>query len=99
MVSAFHPDSTMTQLYSLPPLPNNNWCAATSSTGTSVILPLTPKVGGGYVVEYAMFGGHTSRDNTFPDPNNPANMLKWGEPLALRYYLRMGSKPGFAQAA
>ena len=70
---------TYPQLYNLPALPNNNWCAATSSTGSSVILPLRPKTGGGYVVEYAMFGGHTSRDNSFVDPNNVNKTLNWSE--------------------
>jgi hypothetical protein len=78
-VSAIRPTNTITWLYNLPLLPDYNWCSATSSTGTSAILPLTPKAEGGYVVEYAMFGGTTSRDNTLPDPANPANRVDFGE--------------------
>ncbi len=83
----------MPQLFALPPLPNPNWCAATSSTGASVILPLTPKDEGGYVVEFAMFGGHTSRDNSFADPTNTANTLVWGKkarPVTRRDVTRRG---------
>ncbi len=80
VVSTVSPTSApLTRLYTLPPLPNINWCAAQGSTGSGVILPLTPKTAGGYVVEYAMFGGHQSRDNTVPDPGNPAVLVKWGE--------------------
>ncbi len=77
-VSALSPANAVTQLYALPALPDMNWCAARASTGSSVVLPLTPKVGGGYVVEYAMFGGHMSLNNTYPDPGNPGATITWG---------------------
>lgn len=70
-------------MFDLPPLPNPDWCAATSSTGASVVLPLRPDAvpAGGYLFEFVMFGGHSSRSNTFPDPTNPANIIQWGESL------------------
>ncbi len=51
------------------------------STGSSVVLPLTPKMGGGYVVELGLFGGHMSRDNTFEDFDHPGIPVKWGARL------------------
>ena len=52
----------------MPGLPDSNWCAATSANGASLMLPYRPDNNGGYNIEYIMFGGQTSRDGYYNDP-------------------------------
>eukprot|EP00798_Chlamydomonas_sp_ICE-L_P029052 gene29052-32254_t len=66
------------QVLDLPRLPNSLWIAAMSSMASALMMPFRPDGNGGYTISYAMFGGSTSRNQAYIDPDGNYVRLDWG---------------------